>query len=1485
MKQFLSRFGGSPRNLLQVAFIVVFAGIGTYALLSSHAATGCNVTATSVSDAISKVSSAASGNVICMAPGSYGSITLTGTHSANVTFEPDPSQDPNGAGKVTFSGINVTGSFITVRNFYSTGGLSFLPPATNDTADHNDVTDGLGGYGMDVSCNTASQPCTFITMTGNRIHNLAGTDGTGSGSSCNYGSDGDGLRLDGWANVTITGNEETGVEQVNGGVCEGHTDCLQSYNANKSTQGFDFEHNYIHDNQCEGPPFLKDGDVTSNVTVKDNLDVRSTNKGLTDTALFVVGNTTGAIIRNNAYLTSGSTLQGSGSATVDHNIFSQFNISGYTLTENNNIFTDGNQWSFTVNSTDTPPPTAAYGTKYTPAYKCGSSCGNGTVAGDDYELASNPNGIGIDWAPASQTYGPVDTSGGGGGNPPPVNTPPTASVTAPANNATVNGTATVAATAAATTSGASISSVQFKLDGNNLGSADTASPYTYSWNSATASNGMHTLTAVATDSNNLTTTSSSVTVTVSNTTTGTTSCFSSPGSCGYPDPAAGNVGVANCSALTASGSVTTSTDGQTIQNLNITGTITVNNKNVTINNVCVTTNGGGRIPSSAIVLNAGATGNTISNSTIAGANTSNQSVESAIAFDHSGTSNNTASKDYIYNCGECVHGAWTINDSYVNSNGMVGTGDHLEDWYFNDGTVSANHDTMLNAQGPTAILFGDTSSHAGGPADNHITFTNSLVAGGGFMFYPYGNASSVGTGTMNISNNRFSRCLLNGAAAIVDSAGGRTCPGTTIGNNDGHGYYPYGGYYGVADFYSSGSCQIWTGNIWDDNQATVNISDGGSLAGATVLPPATGSCSTTPTSPTISLTAPTAGSTINGTVAVAATAAATTSGASISSVQFKLDGQNLGSADTSAPYSVNWNTSTASNASHSLTAVATDSNNQSTTSSAVTVTVNNASTCTTGTLAPPTALTKGAVTYTSIALSWTAPSPTSGCSITGYKVFRNGTQVGTTTGATTYTDSGLTSGTSYAYSVQATDSGPNTSAQSTTANATTTADNLAPSVPGSVSVTGTTAGSVGLGWSASTDNPNPGGSGVKGYNVYRNGSSTPLNATPLTGTTYSDTTVSASTSYTYVITAIDNTSNESAPSTVANATTPAPTCSGTPSVPGGLHATAETLNSVSFAWTASTASAGCTLSGYHVYRGGTLVTDVTSATSFTNSGLSPNTSYSYTLAAFDTSGHTSAQTSAVSIATTPDTTAPTAPGSVTATATGSAQVNLAWTAGTDNVGITGYKVYRSDKGAVALATLSGSTLTYSDTTVAANTSYTYQVSALDAANNESPKTTATPNPVHTPAATDTTAPSAPTNLAAPVIASQAASLSWTAATDNVAVAGYHVYLNGIYDGDSSSTSFALSCIAPGVSYTATVKAFDASGNVSTTAATKTFSSLSGGLSGDLDCNGTVNSTDLFTLLRNWQATDALPPSGDVTGDATVNSTDLFDLLRNWGKSA
>ena len=93
------------------------------------------------------------------------------------------------------------------------------------------------------------------------------------------------------------------------------------------------------------------------------------------------------------------------------------------------------------------------------------------------------------------------------------------------------------------------------------------------------------------------------------------------------------------------------------------------------------------------------------------------------------------------------------------------------------------------------------------------------------------------------------------------------------------------------------------------------------------------------TPPIISITAPAAGATASGTAVTVSANASDNVG--VVGVQFKLDGVNLGSEDTTAPYSVTWSTTTASNGSHTLTAVARDAAGNQTTSLAVAVTVSN----------------------------------------------------------------------------------------------------------------------------------------------------------------------------------------------------------------------------------------------------------------------------------------------------------------------------------------------------------------------------------------------------------------------------------------------------------------------------------------------------------------------------------------------------------------
>ncbi len=102
---------------------------------------------------------------------------------------------------------------------------------------------------------------------------------------------------------------------------------------------------------------------------------------------------------------------------------------------------------------------------------------------------------------------------GTGTTPPPDTTPPAVSLTVPTSGQTVSGSITVSATAA---DNVGVAGVQFELDGTNLGSEDTASPYLISWNTTDTSNGSHTLTATARDAAGNQTTSAGITVTVNN---------------------------------------------------------------------------------------------------------------------------------------------------------------------------------------------------------------------------------------------------------------------------------------------------------------------------------------------------------------------------------------------------------------------------------------------------------------------------------------------------------------------------------------------------------------------------------------------------------------------------------------------------------------------------------------------------------------------------------------------------------------------------------------------------------------------------------------------------------------------------------------------------------------------------------------------------------------------------------------------------------
>src|SRR5438876_191301 len=264
----------------------------------------------------------------------------------------------------------------------------------------------------------------------------------------------------------------------------------------------------------------------------------------------------------------------------------------------------------------------------------------------------------------------------------------------------------------------------------------------------------------------------------------------------------------------------------------------------------------------------------------------------------------------------------------------------------------------------------------------------------------------------------------------------------------------------------------------------------------------------------VNVTSPASGSTVSGTVPV--TASVTIVGAlTVAGVQFKLDGNNLGAEDTSAPYSVSWNTTTAGNGSHTLTAVATDGLLGTLwTSNPVTVTVSN------DTTAPsvPTGLTAAAVSSSQINLSWTASSDNVG--VSGYRVFRGGTQIATTS-TTSYANTGLSPSTTYSYTVAAFDAAGNLSAQSSSASATTPAppDTTPPTVPTGLTASAVSSSQINLSWTASSDNV-----GVSGYRVYRNGSQIATTG----ATSPASPALAPSTTYSYTVAAYDAAGNLSA---------------------------------------------------------------------------------------------------------------------------------------------------------------------------------------------------------------------------------------------------------------------------------------------------------------------------------------------------------------------
>ncbi|MGH8175610.1 MAG: fibronectin type III domain-containing protein [Steroidobacter sp.] len=445
----------------------------------------------------------------------------------------------------------------------------------------------------------------------------------------------------------------------------------------------------------------------------------------------------------------------------------------------------------------------------------------------------------------------------------------------------------------------------------------------------------------------------------------------------------------------------------------------------------------------------------------------------------------------------------------------------------------------------------------------------------------------------------------------------------------------------------------------------------------------------------------------------------------------------------------------------------------------------------------PATLTANRVSHTRTDLSWAASTDIVG--VTGYRVERctgatctTFAQLTTRT-TTTYSNTGLTAGTTYRYRVRAVDGAGNLSGYSPIATSA-ALETTPPSTPASLTATAISQTQINLSWAASTDNI-----GILNYRVERCTGAACTNfsqITTRTTTTYSNTGLSAGTSYRYRVRASDAAGNLSGYSPIANATTLDTTVPTTPGAPtfSNLTATSATAN-----WTASTDNVGVVGYNYRL-NAGTWQT-LGNVTSVALTGLSPGTNYTFEVRARDAAGNLSAiASSTFSLS---DSTAPGAPGTPAISSITASSATATWSAATDNVAVTGYD-YRLD--AQAWQTL-GNVLTVNLTGLTQATNYTFQVRARDGANNIGAASSTTFMSL------DTSPPGAPGPLSFSSITMTTATVNWTAASDNVGVTGYRYQVNsGAWQTLGNVTTAGLTGLTAVTTYSVAVSARDAAGN-------------------------------------------------------------------------
>jgi chitodextrinase len=275
-----------------------------------------------------------------------------------------------------------------------------------------------------------------------------------------------------------------------------------------------------------------------------------------------------------------------------------------------------------------------------------------------------------------------------------------------------------------------------------------------------------------------------------------------------------------------------------------------------------------------------------------------------------------------------------------------------------------------------------------------------------------------------------------------------------------------------------------------------------------------------------------------------------------------------------------------------------------------------------------------------------------------------------------------------------------------TATSASSGDTTPPTLPGSVRATAAAATSVTIAWTGSSDN-----GGVAGYGLYRGTSRVATTAQ----TTHTYDGLTCGTAYQVGVDSYDAAGNRSLRADLMVTTAP---CADRqpPSAPSSVVATTRTATSIALAWSPSTDNVGVV--GYGLYIAGALV-GTTAGTTGILGGLTCGTNYTVGADAYDAAGNRSAQT-VVMVSTTAcgDTQPPSAPSNLVASGITQTGLTLAWVASADNVGVTGYDVFRN-------GTKLGSTASTSSPQAGLTcaTTYSFGVAAYDAAGNRSPQAT------------------------------------------------------------------------------------------------------------------------------------------------------------------